>query len=146
MLDNPLVHLPQTGSEGDGPVTAELLPGFAVLVDGNDYGVFPPRGERAPILAPLEEAQQNLQKRLGHLPQHVVRRGVHAGGHLNFLDSRQGSFEFGVGQRGVNRQTVVRLWVSSRPSFHVGVGACPQRDVAVAKASSNASALAWSVL
>ena len=113
-----------------------------MLVDGNDCGVFPPRGERAPIPAPLEEAQ----KRLGYLPEHVVRRGVHAGGHLNFLDNRQGSFEFGVGQSGVNRQTVVRLLASSRPSFHVGVGACPQRDVAIAKASSNASALAWSVL
>ena len=96
-----------SGSEGDGPVAAELLPGFAVLVDGNDYGVFPPRGDSASLPAPLEEAQHSLEKRLGHLPQHMVRHCVHAGGHLDLLDSRQGSFEFGESQRGVNRQAVV---------------------------------------
>ena len=42
VFDHPLERLTQMGSEGDGPVAAELLPGFAVLVDGNDYGVFPP--------------------------------------------------------------------------------------------------------
>ena len=82
-----------------------------MLVDGNDYGVFPSRGDRASLPAPLEEAQHSLRKRLGHLPQHVVRHCVQAGVHLNFLDSRQGSFELGEGQRGVNRPTVVRLRV-----------------------------------
>ena len=116
------------GSEGDGPVAAELLPGFAVLVDGNDYGVFPPRGDRASLPAPLD-AQHSLQKRLGHLPQRMVRHCVHAGGHLD-LDSRQGSFEFGESQRGVNCQTVVglRVWVVGLHFTTALAHQCPQGD------------------
>ena len=43
------------GCQGDGSVTAELLPRFAVFVDGDDKGVFPPSGNCAPIPASLED-------------------------------------------------------------------------------------------
>ena len=79
------------GCQGDGSVTAELLPRFAVFVDGDDNGVFPPRGNCAPIPASLKEIQQDLQKRLGGLFQHPIRDSVHTGGDFDFLDGSQGS-------------------------------------------------------
>ena len=57
-----------------------FLPRFAVFVDGDDNGVFPFRGNCAPIPASLDEIQQDLQKRLGGLFQHPIRDGVHTGG------------------------------------------------------------------
>ena len=62
------------GCHRDGYVTAELLPRFALFVDGDDSDVFPPRGNCAPIPASLEEIQQDLQKRLGGLFQHPIHR------------------------------------------------------------------------
>ena len=91
MLDHSLVHFPKMGCQGDGSIAAQLFPRFAVFVDGDNNGVFPPSGNCALIPASLEEAQQNLQERLGDLLQHLAGDGVHPSGVLDFPDGSQGS-------------------------------------------------------
>ena len=60
------------GCEGDGTVVTDLLPGFSLLGNGSDDGVFPPVWNHPTLPAAPKEGQQHLHVGFRQLPQHPI--------------------------------------------------------------------------
>ena len=111
---NAFINLTYVGCEGDGTVVTDLLPGFSLLRDGSDDGVFPPVWNHPAFPAALagkrgrgerkkreRESQTDRQTDRDRETETNAEGGREVGGKRE----RRGEERGGEGKRQTDRQT-----------------------------------------